>query len=501
VVRSLIALRREEGEGCILTAVDIKKFFDKQSLSDAMQTLHKAKVNKTLYKVWYKLNEKTTIQVMTGAGLTARGLAGPVTGQGGGGAALVSALNLDRGVEDYFSGSKDEECYGRVKLQPLIFVDDLIRGSKDINCMRAGCIKLDYVLKGKQLEAHPDKSGFLVFGSNKFMDMAEHVIFKAPVMMGSIVMTEKKSEKYLGDILCSEGLRASVKASIEDRAGKVKGSNYELRALIEDFRMQAVGGTAAAIDLYESCIVSSLMSNSGTWTEISEQEIKMLDEQQETFVRVLLQLPRSTPKASLRAALGLLGMSWRVKENKVLLVMAIRQQEEGGLAREVLQEQLTMGFPGLGQEVTGICQELGLPDASRQDVTKEEVKEAIRLNHLVALKAEMADKKKLEALYKTDLRKEQEYVSWSLEECRMAFRLQNLMFDCRANMPTRYKRDLTCQACRPDPAAGLDGHVETQEHLELCAGYSELWLGLGPMTPQTVVRYFIKVRNKRKKTQ
>ena len=129
------------------------------------------------------------------------------------------------------------------------------------------------------------------------------------------------------------------------------------------------------------------------------------------------------------------------------------------------------------------------------------MKEAIRLNHLVALKAEMVDKKKLEALYKTDLRKEQEYVSWSLEECRMAFRLQNLMFDCRANMPTRYKRDLTCRACRPDPAAGLDGHVETQEHLELCTGYSELWLGLGPMTPQTVVRYFIKVRNKRKKTR
>ena len=73
-------------------------------------------------------------------------------------------------------------------------MDDLIRESKDINCMRAGCIKLDYVVKGKQLEAHPDKSGFLVFGSNKFKAKAEHDIFKAPVMMGSIVMTEKKSE-------------------------------------------------------------------------------------------------------------------------------------------------------------------------------------------------------------------------------------------------------------------------------------------------------------------
>ena len=106
-------------------------------------------MNKKLYRVWYKLNSKTTIQVMTGAGLSARGLAGPVTGQGGGGAALASALNLDMGVDVYFRGSRDEECYGRVKLQPLIFVDDLLRGAKDVNCLRAGCVKLDYVLRSK----------------------------------------------------------------------------------------------------------------------------------------------------------------------------------------------------------------------------------------------------------------------------------------------------------------------------------------------------------------
>ena len=358
-------------------------------------------------------------------------------------------------------------------------------------------MKLDYVLKGKQLEAHPDKSGFLVFGSKKFKAIAEHEVAESPVMLGNIVMTEKKAEKYLGDILCSEGLRASTEATIKDRAGKVKGAIYELRALTEDFRMQAVGGMRAAIDLYECCIVSSLLSNSGTWTEISEQEIKLLDEQQNTFCRALLQLPLSTPKASLRAAFGLLGMAWRVKEAKVLLVMAIRRQEEGGLAREVLEEQLAMGFPGLGQEVTKICEELRIPDASRQEVSKEELKDAIKMNHLASLKAEMVGKIKLEAIARTDMRKEQEYVHWSVEDCRTAFRLQTRIFDCRANMPTRYKRDLICRACRTDPATGMEGHEETQEHLEVCTGYSELWLGLGPMTPLAVVRYFSRVKHKR----
>ena len=62
-----------------------------------------------------------------------------------------------------------------------------------------------------------------------------------------------------------------------------------------------------------------------------------------------------------------------------MLVLAIRRQEEGGLAREVLEEQLAIGFPRLGREVSSICREIGLPDACRMDVSKEEVKEAIRL--------------------------------------------------------------------------------------------------------------------------
>ena len=496
VVRSLIALRLEAGEGCIITALDIKKFFDKQNIIDAMHSLSKAKVNKKLYRVWYRLTENTTIQVMTGAGLTARGLVGPVTGQGGGGAALASALNLDMGVNNYFKGSKDEECYGRIRLQPLIFVDDLLRGARDMNCLRAGCSKLDYVLREKQLEAHPTKSGYLVFGSEQFKAKVENDVKGAPVMLGKVVLKEKCSEAYLGDILCSQGLRASTEASIRERTAKVKGSIYELRALVEDFRMQSVGGMTAGIDLYESCIVSSLLSNSGTWTEIGETEIELLDEKQNTFCRALLQLPKSTPKPSLRASLGLLGMRWRVMESKVLLVLAIRRQEEGGLAREVLEEQLAMGFPGPGKEVSSICEGCaGLPDACRMEVTKEEVKEAIRLDHLMKLKGEMSGKKKLEELSRCDLRRAQDYVGWRVEECRMAFRLQNKMFDCRVNMPTRYKRDLACRACRGDPASGMEDYDKSQDPARGLEDCDESQDHLEVLE----VQFFMRVQNKRKK--
>ena len=70
-------------------------------------------------------------------------------------------------------------------------------------------------------------------------------------------------------------------------------------------------------------------------------------------------------------------MRHRVWQEKILL--AIWQQEEGSLAREVLEEQVRMGWPGLAREVQEICQKTGLPDASNKNISldKTAVKEAI----------------------------------------------------------------------------------------------------------------------------
>ena len=301
--------------------------------------------------------------------------------------------------------------------------------------------------------------------------------------------------------MCSEGLKASIQATIKDRTSKVKGSIYKLRSLIKDFRMQVVGGIRAAIDLFESCIVPSLLSNCGTWTGITEQEEKLLDEHQNLFCWAILQVPVSSPRSSLRASFGLVGMKWRVMEAKLHKVQAIRSQEEGGLARDVLEEQLNMGFPGLGQEVSQICREIGLPDASRQEVNKEDISEAIKANHLKILNTEMVGKVKLEELARADTRRAQEYVEWGVEDCRMAYRLQTKMFDCRANMPAKYKRDLECRACRPNTTIGQEIQEETQERIEVCQGYRALWVGLGPLTPLSRVKYFIHVKNQKAKMQ
>ena len=60
-------------------------------------------------------------------------------------------------------------------------------------------------------------------------------------------------------------------------------------------------------------------------------------------------------------------------QEKVLLVKAIKEQEDGCLAKEVLEEQVRMGWPGLAQEVKEICHLTGLPDITERDVKLDKI--------------------------------------------------------------------------------------------------------------------------------
>ena len=78
----------------------------------------------------------------------------------------------------------------------------------------------------------------------------------------------------------------------------------------------------------------------------------------------------------------------------------------------------------------------------------------------------MDPKKKLKDMARTDVSKMKDYMAMTVEEARCAFRLETRMFQCRANMPTLYRRDLLCRACLPDSegVSGGGGVEETQEH-------------------------------------
>ena len=65
-------------------------------------------------------------------------------------------------------------------------------------------------------------------------------------------------------------------------------------------------------------------------------------------------------------------MSHRIYIEKVCLVSSVMfSGEEQSYARDILKEQLAMGWVGLTSEVEEICRKLGLPNACRQYVQRK----------------------------------------------------------------------------------------------------------------------------------
>ena len=87
-----------------------------------MNTLHELGKNNKAYRTWYKLNANTKKGVKTGVGYSNWSDEGPMIGQGTRGGALVSQVNLDKGMIEMFRGGFDEVSYCGVR----IFIFDVV---------------------------------------------------------------------------------------------------------------------------------------------------------------------------------------------------------------------------------------------------------------------------------------------------------------------------------------------------------------------------------------
>ena len=76
-------------------------------------------------------------------GMSARVETGMNVSQGTVDGAIVSSASISKGVDEVFRNSTDEITYGPEMVQPLIFVDDLLRA-----CLSVESLKLPSNLAG-----------------------------------------------------------------------------------------------------------------------------------------------------------------------------------------------------------------------------------------------------------------------------------------------------------------------------------------------------------------
>ena len=251
------------------------------------------------------LNKKSKIRVLTGVGVTKYEQKEELLGQGSLGGALVSACNLDADMNDYFESS-DEVCYGTVRVQPLLYQDDVIHLSKSRDDAQAGVMKMEAVMKTKQLEVHPDKSCYLVVGQGDNLEKEKSEIKKRPLIYDSFLLKNKPEAKHLGDFVHQDGNTASTLSTILHRRGKVKKCIFEIGAVLSDIRVQSTGGLLSGLTIWNMAVVPYLLNNSEVWVDLDKECMEELDKLQTLFLSVLMAVPVSCPRPALSWDLSLI---------------------------------------------------------------------------------------------------------------------------------------------------------------------------------------------------
>ena len=111
-------------------------------------------------------------------------------------------------------------------------------------------------MRRKQLELNVDKCCVLVFDKKiRSKKSREAINNDCLLYIGGQKIKAKILEKYLGDSLHEGGLRQSIQATIIERYGKAFASIKEIGAVINDFRINAIGRLKAGLDIFEMVVI------------------------------------------------------------------------------------------------------------------------------------------------------------------------------------------------------------------------------------------------------
>ena len=229
--------------------------------------------------------------------------------------------------------------------------------------------------------------------------------------------------------------------------------------------MGADGSSLAAIKLFEAQVVPALLFNSESWIGITEAQINDLQGFQDKFVRKLMHLPISTPKAILHWDCGMEMMKWRIAKRKLLFLRKMMFKENSNLCKRAIVNKTLLGAEGLGHECKLLTNTLGLPDLRDNFATtsKGDIRKAISEHSSKITKEEVEASRKV-GDRATEDPDDRTYLSYmTLPNSRIWMRVRARSIKGVKVNNKRSFNNLSCRFCDDDTE-------ESQEHLEVCSG-------------------------------
>ena len=225
------------------------------------------------------------------------------------------------------------------------------------------------LLMRKQLSVNHDKCKYMIMGTKKFREETLNELEREPMTMGGVVIDHAVSEKYLGDWVNELGCRQSITDTIKERRRKLTSKGNDIIMLAKAPIMGADGTSLVAIKLFEVQVIPALLLCE-SWIDVSDNQIRDLQGFQDNFLRKLMHLPISTPKAILHWDGGMQGMKWRIVGWNLLFLRKLMKKDGTNICRRAVANEAILGVIGLGHECKVLAEQMGLPDIRFNNVSK-----------------------------------------------------------------------------------------------------------------------------------
>ena len=285
------------------------------------------------------------------------------------------------------------------------------------------------------------------------------------VYNGSYVIEDTNQEKYLGDILTSNGKNdQNIIARVKKGLGIIK----QVSSILEEVFFGKYFFTVAKI-LRDSLFINSILLNSEVWYHLSKSNIEELEKLDNILLRKFLQVGNSVPTAMLHLELGTLPIRFILTTRRLIFLHYILQENEESLLFSFLLAQ--MEDPKDGDWWLTVKNEI---EELKLDVTLSKIKQMSKNTFKKKVKTSVSREAfKWLSLNKTELKKVknvkhdqheiQKYLSSSIlsvEQAQFLFHLRTKMIFLRNNYRNMQKEEF-CPLCEKQGQKVLDN----QEHL------------------------------------
>ena len=489
VVNSIIhdVLSKQSKDPIDIMVLDYKQMFDSECLYECMNDLYEAGVCDDIFSLLFEANRENFVAVQTPNGLTKREAFKEIVMQGDVLAPLISSLQVDTMGKECLQDGKHLYFYkDKVPIPPLGLVDDLftvskcgyettkinqfIRSKTAMKKLQFGtkkCIKLHV---GKQCNETLCKELLLEGWKIKVeRDTLTGKVSQHEELGGQEKMEEKKEQAYLGDIISVDGKHMK---NIQVRKNKSLGTINQIMHILETMFFGKYFFEVALV-LRSSLLLSSLLLNSEAWVNLTEKNIRALEQTDEILLSKILGCEANTSNVFKYLELGIYPVRFEIIKRKILFLHYILQQEKTSMIYQVLkvtQESPTkndfvkgceqylkvlhidMCFESIGKLSTWSFKKLvkeRTTAAAFQYLIEEKFKQS-KISHLQYDKLEMQD-------YLLDGNK-------NTEMSKLIYKARSQCLDIKTQKKWKYQ-DQICVGCGKNP--------ETGDEILTCVGYSD----------------------------